>query len=203
LLIGNVKLRLFVSHRRHIFNHVGAWYASAPMVRGRKNPLFIGLALRLKQARRQAGLKRLPLAEKAGLAQATGRDIETGQRLPTVGTVARLAAALGVTASWLAYGLGDMMADRPAGNTDGLGARLQAVRVARSITKAELGRLAGITAPSITQIESGGSSGVHIVEALATALGLSPGWLAFGVGDRELPPSRRGRPPAQTAEPAA
>jgi len=94
------------------------------MVRGRKNPLYVGLALRLKQARRQSGLKRLPLATKTGLAAATGRDIETGLRLPTVGTIVRLAAPLEVSASWLAYGIGDMhISDAPA-TCAGMGARL-------------------------------------------------------------------------------
>ena len=171
------------------------------MVSGRKNPLFFGLALRLKQARRRSGLKRLPLSEKAGIAAATGRDIETGQRLPTVGTIARLATALGVTASWLAYGIDEQISAGQAATTDGMGARLQAVRIEREVTKAELGRLAGLTAPSITQIEKGGQSGVEVIAALAQALGISPGWLAFGVGPQVLPARRRGRPSAQAADP--
>lgn len=171
------------------------------MVSGRKNPLFFGLALRLKQARRHSGLKRLPLAEKAGLAAATGRDIETGKSLPTVGTITRLASGLGVSAAWLAYGIGEQTTAGPPATCDGMGARLQAVRVERAMSKAHLGRLAGLTAPSITQIEKGGQSGVEVVEALAQALGVSPGWLAFGVGPQVLPSRRRGRPPEQHAEP--
>jgi transcriptional regulator with XRE-family HTH domain len=82
-----------------------------------------------------------------------------------------------------------------------MGARLQAIRVERGVTKAGLGRLAGITAPSITQIENGGQSGVEVIEALAQALGVSPGWLAFGVGPQVLPSRRRSRQVAQHAEP--
>jgi len=172
------------------------------VVRGRKNPLHYGLPSRLRQARKTAGLTRKAVVQNAGAGQTAIRDLETDQRLPTVATVARLALALGVTAPWLAYGLGDMTTEGTTANADGMGARLQAVRGERAITKAELGRLARLTAPSITQIENGGSSGVHVVEALALALGVSPGWLAFGVGDRELPPTRRGRPPAQSPDPA-
>ena len=82
---------------------------------------------------------------------------------------------------------------RAAFQFDGMGARLQAVRGERAITKAELGRLARLTAPSITQIENGGQSGVEVIEALAQALGVSPGWLAFGVGPQVLPSRRRPR----------
>ena len=38
-------------------------------------------------------------------------------------------------------------------------------------------------------------------QLLAQALGVSPGWLAFGVGPQVLPSRRRGRPPEQPAEP--
>src|ERR1700712_1366155 len=100
------------------------------MVRGKKTPAYVGMPSRLKMARRQSGLKRRPLAEKAGIAPSTVADIETKQRLPTIATIVRLAAALSVSASWLGYGLGDVMADAHA-TTDGMGARLATVRVER------------------------------------------------------------------------
>ena len=53
-------------------------------------------------------MKKSPQAERAGLAAATERDIESGERLPTVGTFSRLTAALDISAGWLAYGLGDV-----------------------------------------------------------------------------------------------
>jgi transcriptional regulator with XRE-family HTH domain len=167
------------------------------MVRGHKNPLCFGLALRLKRARKRSGLKRLPLAEKAGLAAATARDIEAGESLPTLATVARLAAALGVAASWLAYGLGDMNADADAASSDGLGRRLHTIRIEQGQTKAAIARLADISPNAVANIEKGAQTGVEVLEALAQALGVSPGWLAFGVGPQVLPSRRRGRPPAQ------
>lgn len=171
----------------------------APMVSGRKNPLFLGLASRLKLARRRASLKRLPLAQRAGLATATGRDVELGVRIPTVATVARLAVALNVSAAWLAYGIGEAEADELLQTTDGLAARLTAVRAERGLSRTALGRLCELSPRAITKIEAGGQSGVEVVEALASALGVSPGWLAFGIGPQVVATPRRGRPPAQSS----
>lgn len=171
------------------------------MVRGSPNPRHLGLPARLKKARKQAGMTRMAVALQAGGGKATAHDIELGQRLPTVGTIARLAAGMGVRAGWLAYGLGDLVSEAPPATCVGMGARLEAVRVARGLTKAELGRRAGVTAPSISQIEAGGQSGVHVVEALAQALGISPAWLAFSEGPQVLPARRRGRAAAQSSAP--
>jgi transcriptional regulator with XRE-family HTH domain len=99
----------------------------------------------------------------------------------------------------LVYGLGEKRTDGTTADTDGIAARLQAVRAEQGYTKADLSRLAGLTAPTITKIENGGSSGVQIVEALAQALNVSPAWLAFNQGSRELPKKRR---PAKSPEPS-
>ena len=178
----------------------GACYV-LQMVRGSPNPRHLGLPMRLRKARKQAGLTRMAVTLQAGAGKATSHDIEMGQRLPTVGTIARLAAAMGFRAGWLAYGLGEPISAETPANCDGMGVRLLSARVARGMTKAELGRLAGLTAPSITQIEQGGQSGVHVIEALAQALGISPAWLAFNEGSQVLPSRRRGRPPVQSSAP--
>jgi transcriptional regulator with XRE-family HTH domain len=140
------------------------------------------------------------VAQKAGLSDAIVGYLETNQRLPTVGTIARLASALGVSAGWLGYGLEPSTADAAA-NTDGMGARLEGARDERKISRAELARLTKLSPGTVAKIEDGGSSGVHVVEALAQALGVSPGWLAFGVGPQLLPPSRRGRPRSAASSP--
>lgn len=169
------------------------------MVRGSPNPRHLGLPARLRKARKKSGLTRAALGPKVGRDSDVAAYIESGQRLPTVATVARLAWGLGVSAGWLGYGLGDESADGPAATTDGMGARLRAVRVDKGLTKAELGRRADLTAPSVTQIENGGQSGVQVIEALAKALNVSPAWLAFAEGPRELPKRRRAvRSPATT-----
>jgi transcriptional regulator with XRE-family HTH domain len=153
-------------------------------------------------ARKQSALTRVAVAQKAGVSDAIVGYLETNQRLPTVGTIARLASALGVSAAWLAYGLGESTSQDAAATCDQMGARLGSARDERKISRAELARLTKLSPGTIAKIENSGSSGVHVVEALAQALGISPGWLAFGIGDRELPPTRRGRPRAQSPDPA-
>lgn len=171
------------------------------MVRGSPNPRHFGLPARLRKAGKKSGLTRMALAQKAGVSTATALYAETGQRLPTVASIARLAYGLAVSASWLAYGLGDMALDGPPPTCDGMGARLQAVRIERELTKAALARLAEISPSAFAKIENGGQTGVEVIEALAQALGVSPGWLAFGVGPQVLPSRRRSRQVAQPAEP--
>jgi len=162
-----------------------------PMVRGSRNPLFCGLFGRLRRARRQSGLKRLPLATKAGLSDSTIAAIEAGEQLPTVGTVARLAIALGLSPAWLAYRLGEERAEGAAPSYEGMDERLRTARAERSHTRAELSRLAVLNPGTIAKIEDGGQAGVDTIEHLATALRISPAWLAYGIGERELPPRRR------------
>ncbi len=120
------------------------------------------------------------------------RYLESGERMPSVGTVAKLAAALGVSAPWLAYGLGEANADSAA-TCDGMGERLRSIRTERGYTRTDLARMAERSPPTIAAIEDGGQAGVDTIEMLAKALGVSPGWLAYGVGPME-PPSRRRTP---------
>ncbi len=190
--MGNSRPEVIVSNFHVLWPLVGACY-SVPMVRGKMNPLHFGLAARLKQARRQSGLKRLPLSEKGGISDTTIADIEAGTQTPTVGMIARLATALSVAAHWLAYGLGDETAEATPATCDGMGARLQLARTTQGHTKASLARLAELNPGTIGGIERGGQAGVDTIEALAKALGVSPGWLAYGVGPME-PPSRRRTP---------
>lgn len=84
-----------------------------------------------------------------------------------------------------------MRADGPAVACEGMGARLQAVRIEREHTKASLGRIAELTAPSIAQIENGGQVGVDTIDRPAKGLRVSPAWLAYGIGERELAARRR------------
>jgi transcriptional regulator with XRE-family HTH domain len=184
-----------------IFPIVGACYA-VPVVRGRKNPLHYGLPSRLRIARQAAGLTRKAVVQDAGAGQTAISDIETGQRLPTVAMIARLASVLGVTAPWLAYGIGEQSSNGLPATCEGMGARLASLRVEQGHTKAALARLAELSPSTVADIENGAQSGVEVIEALAQALGVSPGWLAFGVAPQVLPLPRRGRPPAQPADPA-
>lgn len=143
----------------------------------------------------------MALAQKAGASDATVGYLETDQRLATVATLARLAAALGCSAAYLAYGLDVVPPHGSPATCDDMSARLQAVRVEQGHTKASLARLADVTPGTVADIESGGQAKVSTVETLAQALGISPAWLAFNQGPQVLPPRRRGRPPAQSADP--
>ncbi len=126
------------------------------------------------------------------------RYLESGERMPSVGTVAKLAAALGVSAPWLAYGLGESSADGAA-TCDGMGERLRSIRTEQGYTRTDLARMAERSPPTIAAIEDGGQAGVDTIEALAKALGVSPGWLAYGVGPMEPPARRRTPRPASAA----
>lgn len=126
-----------------------------------------------------------------------------GQRIPTVRTIARLAVALHVSSAWLAYGIGEPTAERAAGTCETMGVRLQTSREEKGLTKAALARLGGLSPSAFAKIENGGQSGVDVIESLAKALGVSAGWLAFGVGPQVVASPRRGRPPAQPASATA
>ena len=163
------------------------------MVRGRRNPRHLGLPARMRKSRRSEGLTRNVVAQKVGGDQTAPREIETGRRTPTVGTLARLACALGVSAGWLGYGIGEPSNGGLTATTDGMGARLASVRIERGLTKAALARLADLSPSSFAKIENVGQTGVDVLQSLAKALGVSPAWLAFGEGPREIPKKRRVR----------
>ena len=156
------------------------------MVRGSANPKHLRLPLRLKKARKQSGLTRMALAQLSEVSTPTALYVETGQQIPTVGTIARLASALAMSAAWLAYGIGEQVIEGPPIDCSGMGARLRTARAEQGHTKASLARLAELNPGSIAGIENGGQAGVVTVERLAKELRVSPAWLAFGVGDREL-----------------
>ena len=160
------------------------------MVRGSPNPKHFGLPARLRKTRAQSGLTCMAAAATVGVSDATVRQVERGERIPTVGTIAKLAAALGVSAPWLAYGLGETGANSAA-TCEGMGERLRSIRTERGYTRTDLARMADRKPPTIAAIEDGGQSGVDTIEALAKALGVSPGWLAYGLGPMELPARRR------------
>lgn len=135
----------------------------------------------------------MALAQASGVSTPTALYVERGQQIPTVGTIARLAAALTVSAAWLAYGIGEPQSDGQPADFSGMGARLQAVRVKQGYSKASLARLAELNPGTIAGIENGGQAGVDTIERLAKELRVSSAWLAYGVGEQGLAPRRRSR----------
>ena len=158
------------------------------MVRGRKNPLHVGFARRLRRARRAAGLTVTTLAARAGLASSTTITVlETQRTVPRVETAEKLARALGVLPGFLAYGLES--AEGGAGYV-GLAERLRAARMARGLAKQPLDELADVAKGTVANTEAGRSQPrVDTAEKLAKILGVSPAWLAFGEGPQPLKPS--------------
>jgi len=73
------------------------------VARGRKNPLWQGLANRLKRLRDHAGLTQGEVGNAAGCDGSVIHFIEAGRR-PGVDTLAHVAAALNVPAYWLTFG---------------------------------------------------------------------------------------------------
>lgn len=141
----------------------------------------------------QRNLTRMALADLAAVGAPTVLYTETGDRVPTVATVARLAAAMSVDAGWLAFGTGTEAASSALQTTDDMRDRLGTLRTARGLTKAALARMVELSPSAYAKIENGGQTGIDTIEKLADALRVSPAWLAFGVGPRELPPRRRSR----------
>ncbi len=173
------------------------------MVRGQKNPLHFGFVARLKRARKLARQSRLGLSAKSDLLDGKAVYVlEQGKRVPRLDTVEKIASALGMSPAFLAYGLDGE--SQPGGKlrADGMGARLQAARLARGLNMRDLGRESGTSHTTVRLTEIGETiPTIATAEALALALGVSPGWLAFGIGPQVGTAPRRGRPPAQsTAE---
>ena len=163
------------------------------LTRGVPNPRFFKFADRLRRARRDAGLHAAGLCRAAGLSKSAVLRLEIGPGLPTLPTVEKLARALGLAPGWLAFGLGDIAA-APAGDEllcRGLAERERAVRAERGLSALGLAKVAGLTDGAIRSVESGRQPSLATLEAIATALQVSPAWLAYREGPRELP--RRGR----------
>jgi XRE family transcriptional regulator of biofilm formation len=63
-----------------------------------------------------------------------------------------------------------------------MGDRLRLIREAKHLSLSELGAAAGITKAYLVRIETGKQKnpGLLLLERLATALDVAPGWLAWG-----------------------
>ena len=163
------------------------------MVRGRRNPLYFGLPGRLKKARENLSFNSVATA--AGLSD--GNTIFQLERkpghVPRLDTVERVADGLGLSPAFLAYGIESDGSQPTEGlRCEGVASRLRQTRAARGLTMRALARAAGLTDTAVRSTETGTSMpSIATVEAFAIALGVSPGWLAYGLGPMELPGRRR------------
>jgi transcriptional regulator with XRE-family HTH domain len=154
------------------------------VVQGRKNPLHAELPERLARTRKAAGFSQAGLALASGLADSTAvHDLENGIRIPRVDTVERLADALGVSPCWLAFGIESDFVPSAALRVASLPHRLREARQGRGISARALGRDSRTSDTTVRLTERGETiPNLTKLEALAAALGVSPCWLAFGVG---------------------
>lgn len=70
------------------------------------DPALGAMSRRFNQARLQSGLTLAELEKKSGCAMSMLSGIASGDRMPRVDSIARIARALGVSPGWLAYGDG-------------------------------------------------------------------------------------------------
>lgn len=153
------------------------------VVRGHPNPLHSKLAARLRAVRKRADVSASRLAIDAGLSDGVVRHIEDAGGVPSVQTVGRLAAVLGISAAWLAYGPPSPRLHQPSELTDTpatFAERLTAARTLCGLSRKALAKAAELSLTAVTGLESGQVPNIATVERLAKALKIAPGWLAFG-----------------------
>ncbi len=135
------------------------------------------------------------------MAHNTSGHLEAGGRVPRVDTVEKLGKVLRVSPCFLAYGIEQPCEPGEGSLSAGLPERLLQFRQERGLSRKELGRLSGTSDGFVRMTETDATvPNIAKVEALAKALKVSPCWLAYGVGDRDLPARRR--PAAQSPDPA-
>ena len=161
------------------------------MVRGRRNPLYFGLPGRLKRARENLSFNSVAAA--AGLSDGnTIFQLERKQgHVPRLDTVERVAYGLGLSPAFLAYGIEtDASLPTEGLRCEGVASRLRQTRTQRGLSVLALATAAGLSHTAVGNVERGTMPTLATAEALAIALGVSPGWLAYGLGPME-PPGRR------------
>lgn len=173
---------------------------------GKKNPLWMGLPARLRKARKRANLSMRQCSAIAGISDTAFGNIERRGAVPGIDVIERLAAALGVPASWLAYGFDGLLPfakkqprpvipyddPEPSGRSEyrqrynHCGERVRQVREQLGLTLRQLAERAEANGEHITHaavqfVETGSNvPKVDTLEVIARALEISPSWLAYG-----------------------
>jgi transcriptional regulator with XRE-family HTH domain len=174
------------------------------VTRGSKNPLWFGLAGRLKRAREHADLPAQTIGNMAGVAHQATTRLEREESVPGIDLVEKIAIALGIPPCWLAFGVDGeepfqqkvARLVRPTGEPmpvpgqepaplacTGCGERLRVARTAGGLSMRDVGRAAEVSVQAISLIELGRvCPKVDTCERIAVALDVAPCWLAYGVG---------------------
>ena len=141
------------------------------------------------------------LSRRAGIGGYVVASIESGHRIPRLPAVEKLGDALRLSPAYLAYGTEIPWEPREGElRSAGLAKRARAARDALGLTLRDVGGRMGTYASTVQAIERGTVPSLDTLEALAVALGVSPAWLAYGEGPREI--SRRGPRAASPSPPA-
>lgn len=135
-----------------------------------------------------------------GMSTNASWGLEAGGRVPRLDTVEKLSKVLKISPCLLAYGVPLPCEPTTEALSEGLPARLSRLRQERGLSRRQLGRLSG-TSDNFVQMTETGTTVPNIakVEQLAKALQVSVCWLAFGLGNPELPARRRPRSDAPPA----
>ncbi len=142
--------------------------------------------MRLKRARRAAGLTALVLSQAAGVGKSLVSILESGGgRVPRLDTVELLAVALSLSPSFLAFGLDGQFEPTTELRSKGFAARLSEARQERGLSMRAVDKRAGISPGSTRSMEAGTMPALDTLELVAKALGVSPSWLAYGIGPME------------------
>ena len=127
----------------------------------------------------------------------TASELEGGGRVPRVDTVEKLARVLQVSPCQLAFGLKPPCESIAELMSAGLPGRLSQLRQERGLSRRELGRKSETSDNFVQMTETAATvPNIAKVEQLAKALGVSPCWLAFGLGPQVLLVRRATRPDA-------
>lgn len=170
---------------------------------GVKQPLWLRFPERLRETRERSDLNQIEISDLASLARPATSRFEGGLHRPSVEVVERYACALGVSPTWLAFGFDGFEAWRervprkgeperadptpqPAQRDcpeayRGIPERLRHAREQSGLSMRAIARATELSAQTIALIEAGRSVPlISNIEAIAKALTVSPGWLAFG-----------------------
>lgn len=186
----------------------GKWLAGLPILQipevtqGRKNPLWMSLPTRLERLRRRSDVSQNWLAKETSVASPIVSRIEANTTRPKVDTVEKLAAGLGVSPIYLAFGpeggerfrlktpaylKNDDEPDPQPGagvyteRYRGCSERLRSSRERLGLSLRELAAAATVSYQAVLNTENGETvPRVDTIEAIAVALDVAPGWLAYG-----------------------
>lgn len=140
-------------------------------------------ARRLTDTRERQGLTQDALAARVGYETRQAiSELERATIGVTITRCAEIAAVLGVSAVWLAYGI-EGGAPATGREAEGYGGRLREARVARGLSQRALSAALGYAGNSAVAKLEQEARGLEIgqAERIAQALQVSPEWLAYGV----------------------